>query len=98
MDNEPTDLAPPDDVLVNRRWVPDATVQWAKEADEIMCEHGAVSGNRVYRARHQARWRAQRLIRLMVDLNLHERWELGEHTDSRHGGWIWTVEYRGGKQ
>jgi hypothetical protein len=95
MDNDPGALTPPDAVLVDRRWVPRDTVEWCKRADQIMQEHGAVSGNRLYARRHQARWRAQRLMRLMTDLGLHERWELGEHTDLHNGGWIWTVEYRG---
>ena len=97
MDNDRTAMQAPDAVLTNRRWVPTATVEWVQEANGIMLEHGAVSGNRVYPARHQARWRAQRLIRLMIGLGLHERWELAEHTDNRHGGWIWTVEYQGGR-
>jgi hypothetical protein len=96
VDNDRSALEPPDATLVNRRWVPNGTVEWAKQAAGIMHEHGAVSGNRLYPRRHQARWRAQRLMRLMVDLGLHERWELGEHTDEHNGdGWVWTVEYRG---
>jgi hypothetical protein len=60
-----------------------------------MLEHGAVSGNRVYPTQKGARWRAQRLIRLLTELRLHERWELAEHTENRSDGWIWSVEYKG---
>ncbi len=58
-----------------------------------MLEYGAVTGSTVYPKRHQARWRAQSLIRLMVELRMHERWELSEHTDQKQGGWVWTVEH-----
>jgi hypothetical protein len=58
-----------------------------------MREYGAVMGTRVYAKRHQARWRARYLIGLLVDLEMHPRWELREHTDRRDGGWAWTVEY-----
>lgn len=88
--DEPT---PPDAVLVRQRWIPLDTVEWVKQCDRIMVEHGAVTGETAYPARHQARHRARRLIRLMVELRLHERYELVEHTDRRRGGWTWTVEY-----
>jgi hypothetical protein len=58
-----------------------------------MLEHGMVTGSTVYPQRHQARHRARKLIRLMVELRLHERWQLVEHTTARTGGWIWMVEY-----
>jgi hypothetical protein len=29
----------------------------------------------------------------MVELDMHPRWELREHTERRDGGWRWTVEY-----
>ena len=59
-------------------------------------EHGAVNGTAVYEHRYQARWRAQRLIKLFQDLGMHERWELAEHTERRADGWAWSVEYLGG--
>jgi hypothetical protein len=93
-----TEVNPPDAVLANRRWVPLAVVEWVKQADAIMLEHGAVSGSNLYPKRHLARWRAEKLMRAMSDLGLHERWQLAEHSDERDGGWIWTVELlnRGG--
>jgi hypothetical protein len=87
-------LEAPDATFVRHRWIKHADRDWAKEADRIMREYGAVTSGVVYTHRHQARWRAQKLIRLMVELSLHERWQLAEHTDHKDGGWIWTVEYK----
>lgn len=60
-----------------------------------MREYGAVNGSTVYPERHHARWRAQSLIKLMVSLDMYERWELREHTDHKDDGWTWSVEYVG---
>ena len=70
-----------------------ANAEWAHCADEILREHGAVCGGTLYRERHQARYQAQKLMRLMVQLGLHERCSLREHTEPRRGGWGWAVEY-----
>jgi hypothetical protein len=72
-----------------------ARVEWARDADRILLEYGAVRGARVYAQRHQARWQARSLISLLVELRLHDRAELREHTDRLAGGWVWTVEYVG---
>jgi RNA:NAD 2'-phosphotransferase (TPT1/KptA family) len=80
---------------VNRRWIKIGTVEWVKRANALMLEHGFVNGTARYEKRHQARWRAQKLIDLMVDLGMHERWQLREHTSRGRGGWVWTVEYIG---
>lgn len=90
-----TEFQAPDAVLVNRRWVKQSTCDWVQRADAILKEHGAVNGSQSYERRHQARWRAQRLMDLMVRLDLHERWELREHTTYRQDGWSWSVEYVG---
>jgi hypothetical protein len=58
-----------------------------------MLEHGAVQGSRVYQERHRARWQARALIALLVELRLHERPELREHTDRVDGGWVWYVQH-----
>jgi len=89
-------LQAPDATFVHSRWIPRTTVEWVERADRIMMEYGLVLGSVVLDRRHRARWRAQRLIRLMVELRLHERWELAEHVERKHGGFIWSVEYRGG--
>jgi hypothetical protein len=35
----------------------------------------------------------------MVDLKLHERWELSEHVERRgDDGWLWTIQYFPGKE
>lgn len=93
--NEP--VKAPDAVYVRQRWVKQEMVEWVHESDKILREHGVVNGTRVYDRRHEARWRARRLIRLMVELRLHERWELKEHIEKRHDGYVWSVEYLGGK-
>lgn len=85
----------PDDTFVRQRWIPRRRRQWALDCDQILTEYGAVEGSIRYPKRHLARYRAQSLIRLMVELRLHERWELGEHTDEMpDGSWTWTVELR----
>jgi hypothetical protein len=58
-----------------------------------MLEHGAVRGSRVHPERHQARWQARSMISLMVELRLHERSEVREHTEPLNGGWVWIVEH-----
>lgn len=90
------EVEPPDAVYVRQRWIPLATVEWVKGCDRIMVEHGAVTGSTIYQERHQARHRARKLIRLMVELRLHDREQLVEHVGLHSGGYVWTVEYRGG--
>ena len=58
-----------------------------------MLDYGALIGSTIYAKRHQARWKARDLISLMVDLDLHPRGELREHTERRDGGWVWSVEW-----
>ena len=89
------DPVPPDAGLVRQRWIPRLRREWVYDCDRIMMEYGCVQGSKVYADRHNARWRAQSLMRLMVELRVHERWELAEHTEPKGTGWIWTVEYRG---
>lgn len=91
----PTDLEAPDATFTRQRFIPRVTRQWVEDADQIMLEYGAVVGRTVLDKRYKARWRAQRLIRLMVELRLHEHWELSEHTEAAAGGWKWSVEYKG---
>lgn len=85
--------APAGDVLVNRRWVKVGNVEWAQQANAILLEYGVVFGTAVWPDRHQARWRARKLINLLVELGLRERWELVEHVNRRGDGWLWSVEY-----
>lgn len=84
---------PPDAVYVKQRWVPLSTVEWVKACDKIMVSHGAVTGSTAYKDRHQARYRARKLIRLLDELRIRDRWQLKEHTSRSSGGWVWTVEY-----
>ena len=60
-----------------------------------MRHYGAVEGSTVYSNRNTARWHAQALIRLMVELRLHARDELREHTERSGNGFVWSVEYLG---
>jgi hypothetical protein len=85
-------LEAPDATFVKRRWVSRQKAEYARQADRGLREHGGVYGTVTYRHRHQARWRARYLIGLMVELDMHPRWELREHTERREGGWGWMVE------
>lgn len=80
---------------MRRRWVAGRTVEQVRAADAILLEHGSVHGRTVYDKRHVARWKARHLISLMVDLGLHQRWELREHVERKQGGYVWAVEYLG---
>jgi hypothetical protein len=91
-------VQPPDSYYARQRWIPKHKADWARECDSILMEHGAVTGTVAYEHRYQARWRAQRLIKLMEDLGIHQRWELAEHTERRADGYAWSVEYLGGAQ
>ena len=88
-------LAAPGEAWVPRRQVSREDRAWAVRADEIMVEHGLVAGADTYPRRHHARWRARKLIGLMVDLGIHNRRELREHTTAHRDGWVWAVEYLG---
>lgn len=90
-----TDFQAPRDELVRRRWIPARKVEQVRAADAIMVEHGSVHGRAHYERRHVARWKARYLIGLMVDLGLHERWELREHVERKDSGYVWAVEYLG---
>ena len=87
------DTTTPDAVYARQRWIPVHVVEWVKSADKIMVEYGSVQGAIAYENRHQARWRARRLVRLIVELRIHDRWQLIEHTNRAPQGWIWSVEY-----
>jgi hypothetical protein len=67
--------------------------EWAQRANRILLEYGAVCGADMYPARWQARYRAQKAIGLMVQSGLHPRGSLREHTETHHGGWVWSIEH-----
>lgn len=96
--NAHPEVDPPDDDFLRRRWVRHADKEWAKSCNRILVEHGAIVGRTIYEKRDHARWRARRLINLLVELDLHHRWELREHVDRKQGGYFWTVEYLGGRR
>ena len=89
------DIQPPPDILVRRRWISGRKVEYARKADAVMVEHGSIYGGRFYETRAKARHRARYLIALMVDLRLHEPWELREHVERTPNGYRWAVEYLG---
>lgn len=89
------DVEPPDPTYARARWIPNATVDWVKHCDEIMLKHGHVVGSQRYAKQHQARHRARRLKRLMVELRMHEPWQLKEHIERVGDKWVWSVEYLG---
>ena len=69
-----------------------------QRANAILLEHGAVSDGKPYPARHLARWRAQRMISLLVAEAARERWEVRERTWSDGDGWHWSVQHTRGEQ
>jgi hypothetical protein len=89
------ELVAPDATFIRQRWLPAPAVELAKRAHKILLAHGAMGGVRTYPNRPGARGRARKLIRYMVELRLHERWELVERTQRRDDGWAWIVELSG---
>jgi hypothetical protein len=89
-------VGPPDAAYAPQRWIPKQRLDWLHECDRIMMAHGTVQGSKVYEVKNQARWRAESLIDLMVELRLHERWELRRHIERLPDGmYRWSVEFRG---
>ena len=84
--------------LTRTRWIPSHIVEWVGKADAILREHGDVAGAATYEKRHQARWRAQKLIRLLVELRVRERWELIERTRPRAVGSAGASSFPGGNR
>lgn len=83
----------PDPIYVRQRWIKPEDVEWVRECDRIMVRHGSVHSANSYAKRSTARNRANKLIKLMVELRLHEKWQLVEHTNRKGDGWTWAVEY-----
>ncbi len=83
-------------MYAHRRWIPAHKVEHARQAAELLREHGAITGETVYDRQHQARWQAQWLRTLLVDCREFARPELVEHNERKHGGWIWSLEYKRG--
>lgn len=67
-------------------------VDGVRHAHELLGAHGAVGDGQTYPERHLARWRAQRLVALMVQLGLREAWELRQRVWRVEGGWQWSVQ------
>jgi hypothetical protein len=89
------DVRAPDATYVRARWLAEHEVDWAKYAAEIIREHGSVVSDRSYNSRSGARWHAQSLIRMLVELRMYRRGELVEHSNrQRDGRFTWAVEAR----
>lgn len=84
---------PPDATYVRQRWIPDKVMAWVRDCNTILLEYGRVDGGEAYRMRHTARYKARKLRDLMVDLRMHESWQLREHTWHTPDGWAWCLEY-----
>ena len=84
---------PPDAIYVRQRWIPHHVIEWVKECDRILIEYGRVDGSITYRTRNRARYPPRKLRRLMIELRLHEGWQLVEHTGRTADGWVWSLEY-----
>lgn len=87
---------PPDAVYGRQRYIARERIEWLEECDRIMMQHGTVQGSKHYEIQHHARWRVDSLISLMVELGIHERWQVKRHVQ-RHpdGTFTWSLEYVG---
>ena len=88
-------MEPPDPAYARQRWIPQKTVAWVKQCNAVLVEHGVVVSVKRYRTRDQARGHVRALKRLMVELRLHQPWQLREHMEKVEGGWMWSLEYLG---
>jgi hypothetical protein len=84
---------PPDAVYVRQRWIPIRVRDWVMQCNAILLEYGAVHGRETYQRKTQARYKSRKLKKLMVELRLHEGWQLVEHTEKTADGWVWSLEY-----
>jgi hypothetical protein len=90
---EVEDTRPPDAVYVRQRWIPQHKIQWAKQCDRILLDYGGIVGKRTYPKQHLARYAARRLRELLINLEMHEPWQLKEHVNPGPDGWTWSLEY-----
>jgi hypothetical protein len=63
-----------------------------RHAAQLLAQHGAVGDGQVWPERHLARWRAQRLIDLMEQMGLRQRWELRQRVWAVGDGFQWAVQ------
>lgn len=91
-------VGPPSDEFVRRRWIPAHRADWTRKCFAHMLESGAVSSSTIYDTYDKARWRARYLRDKIVELELAQKWQMKEHIDRKNGGYVWTVEYIGGRK
>jgi hypothetical protein len=89
-------VRPVGEKYATRRRIADHKVDHAHDVAELLREHGAITGERIYDRRHQAEWQARWLRDLLVDCHLFAAPELVQHTAKKYGGWIWSLEYKEG--
>ncbi len=66
-----------------------------RKAEELLRAHGAVSDGKAYPVRSRARWRARRLMHLLMSVAEIDRWSLAERTWQEGDSWRWAVELVG---
>ena len=88
-------MRPPDATYVKQRWIPLARIEYLKHCSSILVGHGSVVADESYRTRDAARGHVRRIRDDMVDLRLHESWQLRQHVEKINGSWIWSIEYLG---
>lgn len=89
---ELSEAHPPDPVYVRHRWISPNRIAWAKRADELLTQCGAVVGDRAYTTMYRAKWRARSLRETLIALGLRQGWELRQHTEHGPDGWTWALE------
>lgn len=83
----------PDAIYVRQRFIPPHVVEWVRECDRIMTTYGHVEGQNAYTTRDRARYPPRKLRALMLELKMHEGWQLKEHVGKTPRGWVWSLEY-----
>ncbi len=69
-----------------------------RKAEELLRVHGACSDGKAYPVRSRARWRARRLIHLLMTVAEIDQWSLAERTWQEGGVWHWAVELVGDRE
>lgn len=83
----------PDAIYVRQRFIPPHVVEWVKDCDKIMVAYGHVEGANVYPSRDRARYAVRKLREKMIELKIHEGWQLKAHVGKTARGWVWSLEY-----
>lgn len=71
------------------------TLNLAREADEVLCEHGMVFGTKVHNSRDAARRAYRTIIDVLVETGEQQRHTLRGHAFRDGHGWRWAIEHLG---